>query len=423
VLDLLIGMLLVRVENEGDQARLRTLRDLDAAALRLRDACRVLLDGRYPDLELREAMLVAAGGEEQLELAVTRVTDLTRPPEDHYYQDLLSRYNQMRQFLPTLLRTVPFQGTAAGRQVLDALAFLRQLEGQRKPDLSDAPRGVITAAWRSLALDADNRIDRHGYTFCVLERLRDGLRRHEAQRRIALAQAWGGGEVATADGLRFVVPVRTLNAAPNPKCFGRGHGATFFNFANDQFAGQGGVVVPGTPKDAPYLLAGLLEQWSGALPSRSSPTAARTPTRSSVRSGCSGFRFNPRLADVGDARLWRLDRAANYGPLTGLARNRIDRELITRNWDDLLRLAGSLKLGTVGAVELLHSLQGGRSSTLGPRLDRARPRPEDPALAFILRRRGSASAHRPATDAPRGPPQGGADRFPRPQRRAPPTLP
>jgi TnpA family transposase len=79
-----------------------------------------------------------------------------------------------------------------------------------------------------------------------------------------------------------------------------------------------------------------------------------------------GYRFSPRLADLGDARLWRLDRAADYGVLTGLARNRIDRELIARNWDDLLRLAGSLKMSTVGAVELLHSLQGGgRVSTLG----------------------------------------------------------
>ena len=35
VLDLMIGTLLARVENEGDQARLRTIRDLDAAALPL----------------------------------------------------------------------------------------------------------------------------------------------------------------------------------------------------------------------------------------------------------------------------------------------------------------------------------------------------------------------------------------------------
>jgi TnpA family transposase len=49
-----------------------------------------------------------------------------------------------------------------------------------------------------------------------------------------------------------------------------------------------------------------------------------------------------------------------------MARQRINRELIARNWDDLLRLAGSLKMGTIGAVELFGSLQGGgRTSALG----------------------------------------------------------
>jgi hypothetical protein len=41
-----------------------------------------------------------------------------------------------------------------------------------------------------------------------------------AQNKVALAHAWGGGEVASADGMRFVVPVRTVHAGYNPKYFG-----------------------------------------------------------------------------------------------------------------------------------------------------------------------------------------------------------
>jgi hypothetical protein len=47
-----------------------------------------------------------------------------------------------------------------------------------------------------------------------------------AQGRLALANLWGGGEVASADGMRFVVPVRTVHAGPNPKYFGIGRGVT-----------------------------------------------------------------------------------------------------------------------------------------------------------------------------------------------------
>jgi len=48
----------------------------------------------------------------------------------------------------------------------------------------------------------------------------------DAQTKVLLVGAWGGGEVASADGLRFVVPVRTVNAGPNSKYFGAGRGIT-----------------------------------------------------------------------------------------------------------------------------------------------------------------------------------------------------
>lgn len=82
----------------------------------------------------------------------------------------------------------------------------------------------------------------------------------EAQSKVTLAQAWGGGEVASADGLRFSVPVKTLNAGPNSKYFGSGRGVTFYNFLSNQFSGIHALVIPGTMRDAPYLLEGVLEQ-------------------------------------------------------------------------------------------------------------------------------------------------------------------
>jgi TnpA family transposase len=48
----------------------------------------------------------------------------------------------------------------------------------------------------------------------------------KAQAEIELAQIWGGGLLASVDGMRFVVPVRTIHARPNPKYFGRKRGAS-----------------------------------------------------------------------------------------------------------------------------------------------------------------------------------------------------
>ena len=50
-----------------------------------------------------------------------------------------------------------------------------------------------------------------------------------AQAAIPLAGAWGGGLVASVDGMRFVVPVPSVYARPNPKYFGRRGGATWLN--------------------------------------------------------------------------------------------------------------------------------------------------------------------------------------------------
>jgi hypothetical protein len=86
----------------------------------------------------------------------------------------------------------------------------------------------------------------------------------EAQADIPLAQAWGGGLVASVDGMRFVVPVRTVHARPNPRYFGRGRGATWLNMINDQAAGLAGRVVSGTPRDSLHLLDVIYSQAAAA---------------------------------------------------------------------------------------------------------------------------------------------------------------
>ena len=49
----------------------------------------------------------------------------------------------------------------------------------------------------------------------------------ETHTDLPLARKWGDGEVASADGLRFVVPVRTVYSRPNSKYFGAGRGITY----------------------------------------------------------------------------------------------------------------------------------------------------------------------------------------------------
>lgn len=178
-----------------------------------------------------------------------------------------------------------------------------------------------------------------------------------AQNRIALARGWGGGDVASADGMRFVVPVRTIHAAPNPKYFNRGRGVTWYNLLSEQCTGLNAITVPGTLRDSLVLLAVVLEQQTELQPTQ---IMTDTGAYSDVVFGLfrlSGYRFCPRLADVGGTRFWRVDQQADYGDLNTLARQRVNLDRITPHWDDVLRLVGSLKLGLVPAMGIMRTLQ------------------------------------------------------------------
>jgi TnpA family transposase len=548
VLDMLITEIAAQAKRLGQKRRLRTLRDLDQAALTLRDACSILLDPQYPDPQLRDAIFDRIP-EVQMRRAVETIDTLARPADDNYQEELVERYLRVRRFLPFVLRHVQFQATPSGHPVLDALQYLRSIEGKRGTVVDDAPLEIVSPAWRRLVIEKDRQVNRPAYTLCAMDRLQDGLRRRdlyvspserwgdprakllqgarwqaerkricrslklplnaeeavqrlrtqldaayrrtldnlpdneavsiheddrerpvtlsnldkvdepeslialrervadllprvdlpeilleihlrtgfadafthisEAQSRVedlptsvcagllaeacnigleplirgdnpaltrnrlswvqqnyvraetlaqanaclvdcqstsSLAQEWGGGEVASADGMRFVTPVRTVNSGPNRKYFGAERGITYYNFSTDQYAGFHNIVIPGTLRDSIYILEGLLEQQTSLRPVE---IMTDTAGASDVVFGLFwllNYQFSPRLADIGGARFWRIDPNADYGALNALSNHRIGVERFVRHWEDILRIAGSLKLGAIGASELIRSL-------------------------------------------------------------------
>ena len=118
-----------------------------------------------------------------------------------------------------------------------------------------------------------------------------------------------------------------------------------YNLISDQFSGLNAITVPGTLRDSLVLLAVVLEQQTELQPTQ---IMTDTGAYSDVVFGLFrllGYHFSPRLADVGGTRFWRTRPDADYGKLNGLARQSVKLDLIAEHWDDLLRLAGSLKLG------------------------------------------------------------------------------
>ena len=147
------------------------------------------------------------------------------------------------------------------------------------------------------------------------------------------------------------MPARTRNTSAPER------GVTYYNLVSDQFTGLNAITVPGTLRDSLVLLSVVLEQETDFEPTEiMTDTGAYTDVIFGIF-WLLGYQFSPRIADIGGTRFWRIDAGADYGPLDKLASHKVKTAIITQNWDDLLRLAGSLKLGLVQAGGLMRTLQ------------------------------------------------------------------
>ena len=171
----------------------------------------------------------------------------------------------------------------------------------------------------------------------------------DAQAEIGLARLWGGGQVAAVDGMRFVVPIRTVDARPNPKYFGRKRGVTWLNMVSDRAIGLTGKVISGTPKDTLHVIDLVYNPDGGPTPD---VVITDQGSYSDVVFGILtllGFDYRPVLADLPDAKLWRID---------------IDK--IDRHWPDILRVVASVHTREISAHDVIGILQhDGRLTGLG----------------------------------------------------------
>ena len=242
-----------------------------------------------------------AGGRE--ELVLTGLDGLEDPPSLVELRTLTERMLPQVDLPELLLEVNAWTGFA------DAFTHVSETRS-RIPDLPTSVCAALIADACNIALEPLVRKDTPALTRGRLSWIKQNYFRAatliqanaalvDCQMTIPLAQHWGGGEVASADGLRFVVPVRTLNAGPNPRYFGTGRGVTYYNFTSDQFTGFHAIVVPGTIRDSLYVLDGLLEHETSL---EVQEIVTDTAAYSDLIFGLFrllGFQFSPRLADLG----------------------------------------------------------------------------------------------------------------------------
>ncbi len=172
-----------------------------------------------------------------------------------------------------------------------------------------------------------------------------------------LSQYWGGGTLSSSDGQRFPVAVKNALAVALPRYFGYGRGITFYTWTSDQFSQYGTKVTPTTVRDATYVLDEILDNET-ELPivEHTTDTAGYTELVFALFD-LLGLQFSPRIRDLGDQRLYRLNHHSTYKNLEPLLKGTINSQRILSRWDDMLRVVGSLKGGWVTASLFISKLQ------------------------------------------------------------------
>lgn len=173
--------------------------------------------------------------------------------------------------------------------------------------------------------------------------------------QLALSKYWGDGSTSSSDGMRVQVGVSSLHAESNPH-YGSGKGATIYRFTSDQFSSYYTKVINTNARDAVHVIDGLLHHESELnIEEHYTDTAGYTDQVFGL-SHLHGFRFAPRLRDLSDTRLYVLDKPGEFPRIEKLLRGRINTKVILENYDDVLRLAHSIREGKVSGSLIMGKL-------------------------------------------------------------------
>jgi len=174
--------------------------------------------------------------------------------------------------------------------------------------------------------------------------------------RLPLAASWGDGTTSSSDGQRFPTAGRGEASGQINARYGQEPSIQFYTHLSDQYVPFHTRVINATVRDATYVLDGLLYHESDLrIEEHYTDTSGFTDH---VFGLCHllGFRFAPRIRDLADKRLHLLDRHAHYPALKSLIGEPINTKQITTHWNEILRLATSIKQGTVTASLMLRKL-------------------------------------------------------------------
>ena len=146
------------------------------------------------------------------------------------------------------------------------------------------------------------------------------------------------------------------NASSINAHYGDEPGVKFYTHLSDRYAPFHTKVIAATASEAVHVLDGLLYHQSEVATRRHHTDGGGDSDHVFALCSLLGFQFAPRIPDLKSRRLYSFGKASAYPSLEPLIAGRINVALIRAHWSDILRVAASIRTGTVTASLILRQL-------------------------------------------------------------------
>jgi TnpA family transposase len=177
--------------------------------------------------------------------------------------------------------------------------------------------------------------------------------------RLPMSAAFGTGTLASSDGQRFPVKGKSITARHLSRYFARGQGISTYTAVSDQHATLDTKVIAADAPEGHIVLDGILGNTDPPILEHATDTHGATLANFALFA-LVGKQLSPRIRDLGKITLCRPGPRAEFegryphaGPLLS---RRLNDQLVTARWDDLLRVAASVHGGHATAALVVGKL-------------------------------------------------------------------
>ncbi|KIE04653.1 Transposase, TnpA family, partial [Candidatus Jidaibacter acanthamoeba] len=175
--------------------------------------------------------------------------------------------------------------------------------------------------------------------------------------QLPFAEIHGAGKLSSSDAQRFKMRADSLLSAYYPRYYGYYEKAIgIYTHISDQYSVFSTKVISCSPREALYVLDGLLEN-NTILKIQEHTTDTHGYTEI-IFALCYllGYRFMPRIRDLKDQQLYRIEKNVDYGIFTPLLNKTADINIVEEQWEHMIRVAQSLKQKTAPAHVIVQRL-------------------------------------------------------------------